>query len=180
MPWRDIELNLFSVLLTRHIASSRAAVASDGAVSLTSRDPASVCNTVLVPARGEQRRLHDSSAFFNASEAEILVDLLASLLSQHAALAAARAVAAPVTAPQVGVICLSRAQVVHVRNLLRARHLADVNVGTVDDFQGQEQRVIFISTVLTSAVRSASVALPGRRIPICYRLKKKDWLTSTQ
>ena len=130
-----------------------AGVASNGSVTRTSLDPAAVCNTVLVPARGEQRRLDDSSAFFNAHEAEILVDLLASLLSQHAALAAARALAAPVTAADVGVICLSRAQVVHVRNLLRSRRLAEVNVGTVDDFQGQEQRVIFISTVLTSAVR---------------------------
>ena len=36
-----------------------------------------------------------------------------------------------------------------VRLLLRARELGAVRVGTVDDFQGQEARIIFISTVLS-------------------------------
>jgi hypothetical protein len=54
----------------------------------------------------------------------------------------------------IGVVCMSRAQAVCVRNLLREREMGGVNVGTVDDFQGQEKRVIFISTVLTRLVRS--------------------------
>lgn len=36
-----------------------------------------------------------------------------------------------------------------IRQLLRERKLAAVNVGTVDDFQGQEARIVFISAVLT-------------------------------
>ena len=36
-----------------------------------------------------------------------------------------------------------------LRLLLRARELGAVRVGTVDDFQGQEARIIFISTVLS-------------------------------
>lgn len=40
-------------------------------------------------------------------------------------------------------------QVKKLRLLLRARDLAAVRVGTVDDFQGQEARIIFISTVLS-------------------------------
>lgn len=40
-------------------------------------------------------------------------------------------------------------QVQKLRLLLRARGLGAVRVGTVDDYQGQEERVIFISTVLT-------------------------------
>ena len=38
-------------------------------------------------------------------------------------------------------------QVQKIRLLLRARGLGAVRVGTVDDYQGQEERIIFISTV---------------------------------
>ena len=34
-----------------------------------------------------------------------------------------------------------------IRQLLRERGLGQVRVGTVDDYQGQEERIIFISTV---------------------------------
>jgi len=34
-----------------------------------------------------------------------------------------------------------------IRQLLRDRGLGSVRVGTVDDYQGQEERIIFISTV---------------------------------
>lgn len=40
-------------------------------------------------------------------------------------------------------------QVKKIRLLLRERNLGAVRVGTVDDFQGQEARVVFISTVLS-------------------------------
>lgn len=43
-----------------------------------------------------------------------------------------------------------RPQVHKVRQLLRERGLSDVRVGTVDDYQGQEERIVFISTVLSS------------------------------
>ena len=36
-----------------------------------------------------------------------------------------------------------------IRLLLRKRNLGAVRVGTVDDFQGQEARIMFISTVLS-------------------------------
>ena len=38
-----------------------------------------------------------------------------------------------------------------IRQLLRERGLAAVRVGTVDDFQGQEAHIVFISTVLSSS-----------------------------
>ena len=46
----------------------------------------------------------------------------------------------------VGVVCLYRLQARAVRSMLRARGLGGVRVGTVDDFQGQELDVSFIST----------------------------------
>lgn len=110
-------------------------------------------STLVVHAYGQQRRMENSSAFYNTQEAEVLVEMLSSLLSEHQALAAKGLEKRPVTDKDVGVICLSRAQVVHIRNLLRGRKFGDVNVGTVDDFQGQEVRVVFVSTVLTAPVQ---------------------------
>lgn len=52
-------------------------------------------------------------------------------------------------------------QVKKLRLLLRARDLGAVRVGTVDDFQGQEARIIFISTVLS---RPADVPVGNGRI----------------
>lgn len=51
-------------------------------------------------------------------------------------------------------------QVKKLRLLLRARDLGAVRVGTVDDFQGQEARIIFISTVLSRPADSP--IMPGR------------------
>lgn len=50
-----------------------------------------------------------------------------------------------------------------IRQLLRERGLAQVRVGTVDDFQGQEAHIIFISTVLS---RPESLpAVPAAQAP---------------
>lgn len=75
--------------------------------------------------------------------------------------------AGPVTAAQVGVICMSRAQAICVRNLLRKDGLHDVNVGTVDDFQGQEMRVIFVTAVLTKPVRLPITSPLSRKRGLC-------------
>ena len=45
-----------------------------------------------------------------------------------------------------------------IRLLLRERNLAAVRVGTVDDFQGQEARIIFISTVLSRPAADTPLA----------------------
>lgn len=50
-----------------------------------------------------------------------------------------------------------------LRLLLRDRNLGAVRVGTVDDFQGQEARIIFISTVLSRPADSPLMA--GRSKP---------------
>ena len=172
-PQRDfVRAVLLQYSKRAYVSDCCHADAPDGnaaAAQLTTTPRGSVSNTLVVPVHGEQRRLGDSSAFFNAQEAEVLVELLASLIEEQAALARAQAVTDPVSQQEVGVICLSRAQVVHVRNRLRAQRLGDVNVGTVDDFQGQERRVVFISTVLTSAVRRSAVHVPISVHRACLR-----------
>ncbi|GAQ82685.1 Silencing defective protein SDE3 [Klebsormidium nitens] len=88
--------------------------------------------------RGQQMREGEAPSYFNPLEAERLVNLLAGLLQRG-----------NITTADVGVMAPYRKQVQKLRLLLRARGLGAVRVGTVDDYQGQEERVIFISTVLT-------------------------------
>lgn len=45
--------------------------------------------------------------------------------------------------------CGAGLQVQKIRLLFRSRGLGDIRVGTVNDLQGQEERIIFISTVLS-------------------------------
>jgi len=48
----------------------------------------------------------------------------------------------------IGVICGFRRQVLKLRKLLRSNGLGNVNVGQVEDFQGREDRVVIVTTVL--------------------------------
>jgi len=55
-----------------------------------------------------------------------------------------------------------RAQVLHIRKVLRKRGYGAIRVGTVDDYQGQEERIIIISTVIGSAnARSVGTVAHG-------------------
>jgi hypothetical protein len=53
----------------------------------------------------------------------------------------------------IGVIAPYRKQVQKIRLLLRNDNLSAVRVGTVDDYQGQEERIIIISTTLSNSER---------------------------
>jgi len=72
-------------------------------------------------------------------EATQVVELVESLLSSARVKVSTR---------DIGVVCGFRAQVLKLRKLLRARGLGAVNVGQVEDFQGREEKVIIISTVV--------------------------------
>ena len=56
----------------------------------------------------------------------------------------------------IAVICAFRAQVLLVRNMLRKVGLGAIGVGSVEDYQGQETRIVIVSTVLSSRVREWS------------------------
>lgn len=55
---------------------------------------------------------------------------------------------------EIGIIAAFRSQVLKLRAALRSAGLSNVNVGSVLDLQGQEVKVIVISTVLTSRLQS--------------------------
>ena len=52
---------------------------------------------------------------------------------------------ADIPAMSIGVMAPFRAQVVLIRKLLRAKHLGNVNVGMVEDYQSMERDIIILS-----------------------------------
>lgn len=118
--------------------------------------PASV---LFYGVRGAQLREGEAPSYFNPVEAAVLVDLVAGLLRQH------EGSAVNVNPSDIGVIATYRKQVQKIRLLFRQRGLGAIRVGTVDDYQGQEERIVFISTVLSrpETLPPASAAQPSAR-----------------
>jgi helicase MOV-10 len=94
---------------------------------------------------GRHRHEIDSPAFYNVEEIATVVDLCSSL-TQSPDL--------KVTTKDIGVIGAFRSQVLKLRLALRSAHLGGISVGSVEDFQGQEVRIIIISTVLSHRIPS--------------------------
>lgn len=90
--------------------------------------------------RGEQAQEGDAHSYYNTLEAATICQLVEGLISSKTA---------AVQAGDVGIMATYRNQVRVIRTLLRKRGLGGVRVGTVDDYQGQEERIVFISTVLS-------------------------------
>ena len=88
--------------------------------------------------KGRQRREGNTESWTNPVEAAELVELLADLLATTS-----------VRPTDVAVMATYRRQVTLIRLALRQRDLGAIRVGTVDDFQGQEEKIVFISTVVT-------------------------------
>ena len=100
------------------------------------------CRVHFHGVRGKQQRAGESASLYNSVEATAVVAIVEGLIA-HAGLQAA----------DFGVIALFRLHVFKLRTLLRAKGLGAVRVGTLDDYQGQEEKVIIISTVITSSPR---------------------------
>ncbi|NWR31582.1 SDE3 helicase, partial [Tachuris rubrigastra] len=99
---------------------------------------------------GEDQREEKSPSFFNTSEIEVLVDYLKKLLQSQGKKGC------PTVSPkEIGIISPYRKQVEKIRKAITSldpvlKKLADITqlkVGSVEEFQGQERRVILISTV---------------------------------
>ncbi|KAJ3026925.1 UNVERIFIED_CONTAM: hypothetical protein HDU68_004814 [Siphonaria sp. JEL0065] len=81
-----------------------------------------------------------SAAWYNPSEAAKISELVLMLSRVEG-----------VNLKDFGVISPFREQVKLIRELLRANHLGSVDVGTVEDYQGMERRIILISTVRSNS-----------------------------
>lgn len=97
---------------------------------------------------GQEAHGLDSPSYYNISEASKIADFVQELLSSSDV---------EVNTRDIGVISFFRHQVLVLRDVFRRRDLGAINIGTVEHFQGQEQKVILISTVLTSVRHDRSV-----------------------
>ncbi|XP_009956297.1 PREDICTED: putative helicase Mov10l1, partial [Leptosomus discolor] len=86
--------------------------------------------------RGSETREGRSPSWFNPAEAVRVMQYCCQLAKNAA-----------VSVTDIGVITPYRKQVEKIRLLLRSIDLADIKVGTVEEFQGQEYTVIILSTV---------------------------------
>ncbi|XP_010126303.1 PREDICTED: putative helicase Mov10l1, partial [Chlamydotis macqueenii] len=88
--------------------------------------------------RGSETREGHSPSWFNPSEAVQVMQYCSHLTKNENT---------AVSVTDIGVITPYRKQVEKIRFLLRSIDLADIKVGTVEEFQGQEYLVIILSTV---------------------------------
>lgn len=101
---------------------------------------------------GLDERESSSPSFFNRAEVEVLIDYVKKLLQTHG-----KKGLATISARDIGIIAPYRKQVQKIRKALEKVEKNDklkvtgLKVGSVEEFQGQERRVILVSTVRSSA-----------------------------
>jgi helicase MOV-10 len=87
---------------------------------------------------GENTREANSPSWFNPHEAETVVQYVNLLVNQSRP---------PIGQDEIGIITPYARQVQKIRLALKLRDIFHVKVGSVETFQGQERRVIILSTV---------------------------------
>ncbi|KAK5863608.1 hypothetical protein PBY51_000629 [Eleginops maclovinus] len=94
----------------------------------------------------------NSPSFFNVAEVEVLMDYVTKLLETHG-----KKGLATIAPSDIGIIAPYRKQVQKIRKALtkvakdlKIHRMEYLKVGSVEEFQGQERRVILVSTVRSS------------------------------
>uniref|UniRef100_A0A671PS43 RNA helicase n=1 Tax=Sinocyclocheilus anshuiensis TaxID=1608454 RepID=A0A671PS43_9TELE len=98
---------------------------------------------------GKDERESNSPSFFNTSEIDIMIDYLKKLL-----LTQAKKGIAKISPKEIGIIAPYRKQVEKIRKAIKMHRelkscsgIEELKVGSVEEFQGQERKVIIVSTV---------------------------------
>ncbi|XP_070758397.1 putative helicase mov-10-B.1 [Enoplosus armatus] len=101
---------------------------------------------------GKDEREANSPSFFNVSEIEILVDYLIKLMETQGKKGLPK-----LSAKDIGIIAPYRKQVEKIQKALKSvsalsrwSDLTELKVGSVEEFQGQERKIIMVSTVRSS------------------------------
>lgn len=95
---------------------------------------------------GEETREANNPSWFNIEEAEVVLEWVRLVVNSNPS----------IKPSDVGVITPYRKQCAKIRTLLRQHGFDDVSVGSCEQFQGQERRVIIVSTVRSSSEHIAS------------------------
>uniref|UniRef100_A0AAX7VWM2 RNA helicase n=1 Tax=Astatotilapia calliptera TaxID=8154 RepID=A0AAX7VWM2_ASTCA len=101
---------------------------------------------------GKDEREANSPSFFNVSEIEVLIDYLTKLMETQGKKGLPK-----LSATDIGIIAPYRKQVEKIQKALRFvpalsrwSDLKELKVGSVEEFQGQERKIIMVSTVRSS------------------------------
>uniref|UniRef100_A0A8C3G594 RNA helicase n=1 Tax=Cyclopterus lumpus TaxID=8103 RepID=A0A8C3G594_CYCLU len=101
---------------------------------------------------GKDEREANSPSFFNVSEIEVLVDYLTKLMDTQGKEGLPK-----LSAKDIGIIAPYRKQVEKIQKALQSvsplkrwSDLKELKVGSVEEFQGQERKIIMVSTVRSS------------------------------
>ncbi|XP_032370048.1 putative helicase mov-10-B.1 [Etheostoma spectabile] len=101
---------------------------------------------------GKDEREANSPSFFNVSEIEVLVDYLTKLIETQGKKGLPK-----LSAKDIGIIAPYRKQVEKIQKALKSvpalkrwSDLTELKVGSVEEFQGQEKKIIMVSTVRSS------------------------------
>ncbi|TKS77630.1 putative helicase mov-10-B.2 [Collichthys lucidus] len=103
---------------------------------------------------GVDEREACSPSFFNVAEVEVLVDYVKKLLQTHG-----KRGLSTISPKDIGIIAPYRRQVLKIRRALEKlekddnimfKNMRGLKVGSVEEFQGQERKVIMVSTVRSS------------------------------
>ncbi|KAK2861814.1 hypothetical protein Q5P01_001347 [Channa striata] len=125
-------------------------------------DREAYCNWEYLPKKGfpvifhgvmgKDEREANSPSFFNVSEIEVLVDYLTKLMETQGKKGLPK-----LSAKDVGIIAPYRKQVEKIQKALKSlpalrrwSDLKELKVGSVEEFQGQERKIIMVSTVRSS------------------------------
>ncbi|XP_067913603.1 putative helicase MOV-10 isoform X2 [Heterodontus francisci] len=103
---------------------------------------------------GEDQREEKSPSFFNVEEIDVVLSYLKQLLTNQGKKGIAK-----ISPKEIGVIAPYRKQVEKIRKainrvdkeLMAMKEIKELKVGSVEEFQGQERKVIIISTVRSSS-----------------------------
>uniref|UniRef100_A0A4W6EJL6 RNA helicase n=1 Tax=Lates calcarifer TaxID=8187 RepID=A0A4W6EJL6_LATCA len=125
-------------------------------------DREAYCNWEYLPKKGfpvifhgvmgKDEREANSPSFFNVSEIEVLIDYLNKLMETQGKKGLPK-----LSAKDIGIIAPYRKQVEKIQKALKSvsalsrfSDLKELKVGSVEEFQGQERRIILISAVRSS------------------------------
>ena len=93
------------------------------------------------PSAGVEIWIQDTAGWYNPSEIEITINLVTNLLDEK------NTPSTCVSQHEIAIIAPFREHVLRLRTALRERNFRDVNVGTVENFQGSESRVTILNCV---------------------------------
>jgi superfamily I DNA and/or RNA helicase len=96
---------------------------------------------LFYPCGGEEMWIPDTAGWYNLHEIKITITLIQHLLKKR------HTPGTEVEAREIAVITPFREHVIHARKALRLKGLGDVNVGTVENYQGGERRITILNCV---------------------------------